>query len=390
MARTRPSAVDRTARTRTRRFRAAAVSGGVILALGMGEIAVRTLAPVRWERISACPVPAEARTSPHGLREWPILLPDDPNCLRIAFLGDSFTYGVNVPEDLALVRQVDRFLKERWTGPYATINLGVPGADTITEWALLNRLGQEVCPHVVVHVLSPNDMDVDDYKDLTAIARFSRERCWLSKYSRLFGTADASVRSAIVRRRYLDYVRGGATPPRRDRAWRIVSREIEATKHLAESEGAVYVVVRFPEFLVDLRHYELGEPHRWTAELAGRIGAAYLDLLEVYRDRDHREMAFGPGDDHPSPAAYAIAGRAIADFLAGRVLPGIRPRPIGDPPVKRTDEQITAAEVQHYRRILDLDPSCWSARFWLRKATEPSEHSPAPQGSRAHTLSLGT
>ncbi len=359
----------RPARRRKLRFKLAALGIGLVTALLIAEIALRAMGG---------PEDVGPATGSVAGSDFPFLdaFPEhldraarDEHWIKIAFLGDSFTYGQGVQRDETFAHLTGIELKDRWPVHCITLNLGRPGADVIREWAVYNRVRDVARPHVLVHVIAPNDLDIDLYRDTDRIARFRRQRLWPSRYSHLFGLAETRVRQRIANHRTMLYLHGGETLEQRDRAWRIVAHEIEATRQLAETGGAAYVLARFP-LLLRLSDYPLEEVHARGAEMAKRLGIDYLDLLDSFRCHRDETLMVNPNDDHPNPDAHRIAARAIAEFLAENVLPKL-PRPAASLPTsRRTGYEVVAAERQHYLEVLRLDPTCFSAQHWLRKLDE--------------------
>ncbi len=352
-------------------FRAGAIVVGLVVAFGIGEIVVRFLGhqPVV---VKVHPVLPDKTPNPLGLRDPLDRVPKDPALLRIAFLGDSFTFGLGVSPEQTFVQRVGTLLRERYSGRSMAINLGRDGADLIGEWTIYNRVRDSVRPQVVVHVISQNDLDFDLYRSWEPIARLVSEQTWLSRHSRLFDLAERKIRSGLAHRRSQVYMEGGGTPEAQDRTWRIASHEIQQTKRLVEEGGAVYALVRFPWLRkVHLREdYPIEATHRRTAAVAERLGVPYLDLLEAFRGQPAEEMCLLPYDDHPSPAAHQIAAEAIATFLLREVIPKAHLVSATQPAPERTSRQIREAERQHYQAALAIDPNCFSAQFHLdRMAT---------------------
>jgi len=347
--------------TRSRKvgFRIAAVCFGLILALVMGEVAIRAIVLATATKEVPVEVPRSGE-EPSGFRDRLDSVLDSPGVVRIAFLGDSNTYGLGVKADQAFPRVVGALLEEKAPGRYRTINISKPGADLIYEWAIYNRVWRSVRPHVVVQVFAPNDLDVDLYKHSP---RQVEPVLWPSRYSRLFALVETQFAAASFCQQTLDYLRGGATPQMRARAWRIVSHEIEATRKLVEDSGAVYALAHFP-WLSDLDHHPLQDVHDGTAALAAKLGVPYLDLLDVFRGQDAEHVRL-VNDAHPNPQGHRMAAEAVTEWLVRRVLPELHPRAASRPVAPVSREEILAAEVAHYHQVLRIDSECFSARFRL-------------------------
>jgi lysophospholipase L1-like esterase len=348
----------------------AAALAGVLLSLGLAELALRVL-ETRSETVKVEPVAADSITNPLGLRDRWDCLPPNPEVLRIAFLGDSFTYGLGVEADQAFVRRVGVLLRDRWSGACLTVNLGRPGVDLISAWAILNRVRDELLPDVVVHVLTQDDLDVDLYRDGQAIERYVAERTWPARHSRLFNLAETAIRWSRASPRIINNLRGGATPELRERAWRIASFQIRATQRLVEEAGGRYVLIRFPclRWMSRVRDYPLEGVHHRSAELAAQLSLPYLDLWETFRGRNAEEMCLSSVDDHPTPAAHQIAAQAICDYLVREVLGKVKLRAgsTSGRMTPRGPQDLLAAEIRQYQQILQVDPTCGSARFWLSR-----------------------
>jgi len=338
---------------------------GLLLAIALGEAIVRLQFP-RSQPVKTYTIGVGSVPDPLGFRDKGRLagLPTESEVVRIAFLGDSYTFGLGVEWSETFVHRVGVLLRKRWPAPCITVNLGRPAADLLTAWLLYDRNRDSVLADVLVQVVSPNDLDVDNYSDLRAIHRLSDQRLWPSRYSRLFEYAESSIRGRLSFDRYVDYLRGGATVEQQERAWRIASFQIESVRALAHEDGTRYVLVQFP-WLYQLDPYPLAEQHQRMGDLAARLDVPYLDLREVFRGRHPGNLCVSPRDGHPSTEAHRIAAAAICDLLIDRVLPRVHPRAASGQTALRTPEQVNAAAVEHCRRTLQIDRTCLAARFWL-------------------------
>jgi len=336
--------------------------------LVVSEIAVRVIAVLSSSSENEAP-----HVDDLGLRGFQQMLariPDDPNILRVVFLGDSYTRGVEgIKPEQTLVHHVGVALEKWKPGRYVTINLGVSGSDSLGEWGLYNRLRESARADVLVHVISPRGLDLDVAQELRDLQEWSNRRIWLSRVSILSDMIEEKARTALVRPRLIAYLSGGATEEERSKAWRVFSREIVTTKRLAEEGGAVYVMVRFP--LVGWAgSYPLEDVHRRGAALAADLKLPYLDLLEPLRSHDLAKLGVYEGDLHPGVESHVIAGKAVTDFLTQSILPNIPSPTTNRARRPRTLKEIGDAETRHYLEILHQDPNCLGAKAWLLKYSE--------------------
>lgn len=111
--------------------------------------------------------------SPLGLRES--TLPDDGDGPRVLVLGDSSVYGWDLPDGAHYADLLEEELQVQ------VINLGVPGYSTEQSLRLLERVGWDYQPDVVVVHNIFSDSTVDHFQDRDAmrIAR-GQTRWWHS------------------------------------------------------------------------------------------------------------------------------------------------------------------------------------------------------------------
>lgn len=162
-------------RGRERAFRVLAAFLGLVLALGVGEVAVRLLAaqtqvivrnPLTDRRFRAGmdrPVYNEERkgevrirTNAEGFRT-PEFAPKPPDSLRVVLLGDSFTSQIQVEEE----HSVAGLLRTREVGgrKLDVVNLGIDGIHTGQEWLVMKEYGAALEPDLVVlQFFAPNDV----------------------------------------------------------------------------------------------------------------------------------------------------------------------------------------------------------------------------------------
>lgn len=122
---------------------------------------------------------------------------------RVAFLGDSTTYGWLVPERDAYPRRVERVLTACGAHPLEVINAGVPGYDVPRMTDLLATHVAAWQPDVVVVMSGPNDREITpgefraSLERLLAIAAALGERVVLATYP--FGAVDeAGAKNSVI------------------------------------------------------------------------------------------------------------------------------------------------------------------------------------------------
>lgn len=153
------------------RSRLLAAAVGLVLALVVAEFAVRAWLPAAHHHLmyvkSADPVlgvdlrpkasftfegafakipGTQVRISSQGLRDEEHVLPKPDGLRRAVCLGDSTTFGWGVEEPESWCSQLEGLLGEGWE----TVNLGVPGANSVQEVQRLAVQGLRFEPDLVV------------------------------------------------------------------------------------------------------------------------------------------------------------------------------------------------------------------------------------------------
>ncbi len=255
-----------------------------------------------------------------GIREDWDLLPDDDSRLRVAFLGDSFTFGTSVESEQSLPRQVGRLLADASPNGVVTINMGEIAAAPARELEIYEALHEILQPDVVVQVINVNDFGVHLYKLLDNLYRLRDHRLWLGDTSYLLRYIEKQIRYWIVWNDTLGYYRGGFSAAERADSWHVFEKHVRACKDRVEADGGTYAMVLFP-WLYRLDSYQLTDMHDRVAELAGEMDVPYLDLLEVFQGRDGEALRVCPMDTHPNAEAFRLAALRVARFLRDDVMP---------------------------------------------------------------------
>jgi hypothetical protein len=313
------------ARTRRRRFRAATVVLSFAVGFGAAEILFRLLdiRPAPALRPSHFDILRVDNTrNALGLREeWDFIPPGDPR-LRIAFLGDSFTYGDSVDPHETFCHLLEGMLAPDWPTGVITINMGGIGTAPGTQYDTYMSLRDELSPDVLVQVIYLNDLGIDLRSLLVKIHGITKAESWLATQSYVWRYAETQFRYLMAWHGTLDYFRGGRNRAEREHSWSVFKRDVVRCKETAEQSGARYGLVLFP-WLFQLEKYPLKEVHAKMRAFASELGVPYLDLLEAFEGRDGEDLCVSPVNEHPSPTAHRIAAERIARFLREDVFPSL-------------------------------------------------------------------
>ncbi len=189
-----------------------------------------------------------------GFRGPPVPRERRAGVARVAFLGDSTTYGWLVAEREAYPRRVERILSGCGGHPVEVVNAGVPGYDARRMSILLATHVAEWQPDVVVVMTGPNDP----------------------------ADSPAAFRSSL-----------------------------EALLRQVETVGARVVLSTYPYG----DPAERGEKNAVIAELARERGLTSFDAQAVVDGKPHDAFFLLDGE-HPTPAGHAALAAALAPVIA--------------------------------------------------------------------------
>lgn len=266
------------------------------------------------------------RLDGHGLRERPEVttLPKPAGQQRVLCLGDSYTFGWGVPEELGWVRRVEDALRTAGRD-LRTINCGAAGTTCADEYAaaLVHRFAA-LAPDAVVVGLSLNDLipsaglavhgkpgeqgfgdalrgrprqgplDLDPSVDWVGYLLALREDEGLA--AGLYGDEKPFADM---------WSQGG---PQRD---------LRAMAEFCRARGLPFLVVLWP-FLQGLgpgRQYPFARLHDQVAADCAAAGIALVDLWPLLREVPQEDLWVTPADMHPNPRAHALVAPAIAEAL---------------------------------------------------------------------------
>jgi lysophospholipase L1-like esterase len=249
---------------------------------------------------------------------------------RILAFGDSFTWGWGVAQGEEWIAVAGRELG------CEAINCGVNGYGTENELALLERVGPELSPDLVLVGFFANDYTdnllgakgIYTVRDGYLFDRFSHEwfeESFLARESHLYRLVAQAWDAARVR--WL-----GGPPSSRPvrqfsqaefrRGMELSAKHIVAMRDRARALGAAFGVVWLPADVYALsrkspRDIPLQE------ELKARVarhGIPSIDLLSVVTREPDPSALYLKGDGHFSALGNAVAGRAVARWITERGL----------------------------------------------------------------------
>ncbi|MCB9899176.1 MAG: SGNH/GDSL hydrolase family protein [Planctomycetes bacterium] len=286
---------------------------GVLLLLVLLEVALQVASPIVQRAMERRDVPPSADT------EFTVLC-----------VGDSNTYGLNVPQPFAYPGQLAGFLARRFRGTASVVNHGVPGYNTAQ---VAQRLPGDLAathPDVVCILAGINDTWNSD-------AEVGGPFAWLGrlKLVRLLRVLTAGVTTAEpfeVRTdeagEFVDATgrvnagEGHVGTRTGDALRDVVRRGLTRAVEECRDAGAIPVLMTYAEFQGEFA--EVAEVARAVARDEHVLLVDHQhDFQRHFAERGYEALMFN--DHHPNQAGYRLMAQGIDDALfAARLVPAVR------------------------------------------------------------------
>lgn len=246
--------------------------------------------------------------------------------MRVLFFGDSHTFSMGADDDHTYPAVVERTLNSRGLR-CEVLNFGVPGQDLRQILLLLRDRAFPYEPDLIVITFHSGDIleSPDD------VVRRDRP-AGAAGPSRLHEFKVELLRRSYLARLVIPYsaalLRGafgwsGGLTHREQReieeegkAWLELRTKLLELKQELDRRGIGLAFVLFPSMLPFEKHPARPEFAMLSAWLAAHDIPA-LDLLPAFRGQRAGRLTASLLDKHPNEEGYAIAGAAVAGFLAG-------------------------------------------------------------------------
>ena len=242
--------------------------------------------------------------SPETTRERPA------EVFRILGVGDSFTFGTGVRQEHTFLARLAERLEADQPGRFEVLNLGVMGYNTPQELALLEHVGPDLDPQLVVLCLFLNDMEGGGTHELFNVGA---RRRGLARYSML---ADRIVYMLQRKRQIADLTASYHASFAPDSpGWQRAQRLLVEERQRLETRGTRLALMIFP-VLWDLGEgYPFKAVHATVSAFARENSIPVLDLLPAFEGHRGPELWVHATNQHPNEVGHRIAGDALYDFV---------------------------------------------------------------------------
>jgi lysophospholipase L1-like esterase len=301
---------------------------GLALVAHPGSPRLARLAPGTTGEIAGVPV----RVNGAGYRGRDLAIPKPLGVFRIAFLGDSMTFGWGVREEETFAARLeDALARSRPGRRWEVANFAMIGANTAQAAEAYTVDVARYDPDLVLLGFFMNDVDppVLASGESSQADEAPAPRVRGISLSRLRTFAFVKTRGAALARRAGIPMRGSTVAryaeqfASRGAAWTACESAIRSLSNQVAADGGRFGVVILP-FMVSLdASYPLRDAHEQVATACREAGIPVLDLLPSFLGKSAAALSVTPLDNHMNGEGHGIAASGILAWLIdGTMLDG--------------------------------------------------------------------
>jgi len=292
--------------------------GGIAAALLLIEAAFRAFyhPPVAWnDRPKTYFIPQNAVVltdrSPSPAKK--------PGSIRIAVVGDSFSFGPYMQFDDTFAKRLERWLNLNESQPLVeVINYGVPRYSTSHEIAVVERALKEHADLVLLQI-TLNDPEIKPYRPTGLLVDEKTGEIVVAnklfQYWRSLGYVVTRIENTQTHKDYVNYFfrlfDGKKT-------WKNFSDSLKAIAARCQKADVPLVAAVFPLFGHPVNPaYPFFPLHEKVGGALQSLNIPHLDLAEAYRYLPLERLQVIPvADRHPNEIGHRIAAEAMIPWLA--------------------------------------------------------------------------
>lgn len=313
--------------------------GSIFLALGLGEIAARALAPTKREaknpflkerpRLFVMPEGSSSLQDQSYEAEKP------EGVFRIAVVGDSFTFAPQMQFDDSFSKRLERSLNMnksselKHRGARAeVINFGIPGHSTIHEVRTVEE-ALKLSPDLVLLQITLNDaqlrpfsLEPIEFQRKFGKAPLDYDASWLLRNSRLARMLAERLHNQRSVEAYVQYHYDLFSNPESARSFHSALDKMKAHVNAASNQknSPRLIAVIFPLFDFPLNDsYPFLALHESIGTVLKERNIPFLDLFSRFKGLPVERLQLIPGkDSHPNEIAHRIAAEQLLAWLVRR------------------------------------------------------------------------
>jgi len=277
-----------------------------------------------------------------GWRDYPHMAEPDPDTIRIAAIGDSFTFGLGMSLEKTWPKQLEQIFQSRGNRSIRVYNFGVMGYDTIQETELLRTRVPAYEPDLIVVGYCLNDIGIfsregaevkhfrgyhdflrthisflDRILEHSKLFRFIKDRWYLDTTRTKMGYAYMDLSHdawEAINKGYSQYLFELYKQPQKIESLR---DNLLALHEVTSALNLPALVCLFPE-IEPFKNYRYREVHHLLERMIREAGMEALDLLPAMSRFTPEMLRISAKNLHPNEFGHEVAATEIYNFLIGR------------------------------------------------------------------------
>ena len=287
---------------------------------------------VKERFVPSQPYPMERGTvaaiNRQGFRGEDFVVEKEPGAYRIACMGDSFTFGLNVADDATWPHQLGAVLaRDEGARRFEVYNFGLPGCATEHEFAALKERVLPFKPDLVILEWFEGDWEPVLVVEERVIVPSMGSQFLVTDDGYIpvaFPLPDALNRPLllhsvfyrwIAERYYKAKVRFG-----REELMERNGKLLQEMQRFCRERGVDFLLLFFPNTGSVLAHLEAFPDYRVVHKAVEEAGIPTVDFYRLFRDVDLASIAIWDG--HYNREGYRMVADAVAGWVAGNVKDG--------------------------------------------------------------------
>lgn len=299
---------------------------GLVFSLGVVEIGVRLLVPIRTEKGPGwSDRPRFYFRSPQvpSMQDFPHDPNKPANTFRIATIGDSFTFAPFMQFTDTFPKKLEQMLNVTGaTRKAEVINYGVPAYSTSHEIPVVKLALQEGADLIILQI-TLNDPEIkghtptgirENMPDNFGQLNMTGTLAWVAAHWRTVGFVLTRLHNRQTHQAYTDYFNDLFTNPS---TWGQFSRSMRTIVETIRQQDKPVVAIVFPLFGIPMDDkYPFYPLHAKVDEFMKSLGVPVLDVSRIYQGIPLDRLQVIPGvDRHPNEIAHRMAAEEIYLWL---------------------------------------------------------------------------
>ncbi len=255
-----------------------------------------------------------------GFRDSEHSLLKPENTIRIAAVGDSFTFGYGIKNvNDTYLKLLEQLLNSNsGRNNYETLNFAKIGVDSAFEVSLIKQSALDYKPDIILVGYVLNDLTITSGYRKPSLFFWANQILVRFSYTYFFLKERWDKLHAFFGTPYYESVqRAFASPEIRQ----LNNPYFEELGRISLEKNITVAVAIFP-FFYKFSNYPFKDAHAYVVNASLANGLVPIDLFSCYNGRQEQDLIIHPKDSHPNELAHALAAECILRSLEEqKVLP---------------------------------------------------------------------